>query len=176
MVKDDPLMAEMMEEGMAGMQKSFGSFAAAMGGEGRCICPTAFKSTTCHASKCPLAELMADATGEDRELMERAEKDGHWRERRISPRHGQVSNGDLAYGGQDPHFWSDDDDDEDEDAWLDDLQNGLQAKEWKRRRRQSCCCCKEAAGQITRSASDVLRLRQCKAEQWIVAAPRRRRR
>ena len=135
MVKDDPLMAEMMEEeGMAGMQKSFGSFfAAAMGGGGPVYLPDGTQVDDMPRIKMPsLAELMADATGEDRELMERVQKKmGIGARGALVPGTGMQAMEILRTAGTDPHFWSDDDDDEDEDAWLDDLQNGLQAKSGK---------------------------------------------
>ena len=77
MVAADPEMAEMAEEeGMAGMQKSFGSFfAAAMGGGGPVYMPDGSVVDAPRIRMPSLAELIEDSTDpEERELMQKVAK------------------------------------------------------------------------------------------------------
>ena len=133
MVTSDPLMREMADEdGMAGMQKSFGSFfASAMGGGGPVYMPDGTQMDAPRIKMPSLAELMADSTDPaDRELMERvAKKMGIGERGALVAGTGFAALEMLQKMGNDPDFWSDGSgDDEDDDAFLDDLKNELQQK------------------------------------------------
>ena len=135
MVANDPLMAEMAkEEGMAGMQKSFGSFfAAAMGGGGSVYMPDGSQMDMPKIKMPSLAELMDGSHDpEERLLMEKvAKKMGLGERGALVPGTGMAALDMLQKLGTDPSFWDSDDDgngDEDEDAFLDELQQELRGK------------------------------------------------
>ena len=135
MVANDPLMAEMAkEEGMAGMQKSFGSFfAAAMGGGGSVYMPDGSQMDMPKIKLPSLAELMDGSHDpEERLLMEKvAKKMGLGERGALVPGTGMAALDMLQKLGTDPSFWDSDDDgngDENEDAFLDELQQELRGK------------------------------------------------
>ena len=133
MIAADPEMRELAEEeGMEGMQRSFGSFfAATMGGGGPVYMPDGSVAEDMPRIKMPsLQELMDGATDpEELELMKRvSRKMGIGERGALVPGTGLQALNVLQTLGSDPSFWSDGDEDEDEDAFLDDLKAELQQR------------------------------------------------
>jgi ankyrin repeat protein/curved DNA-binding protein CbpA len=142
MLEGDADLKEMMAtEGKENLQKSFGSFfAAAMGGGGPVYMPdgSVMDADDMPRIRMPSLQELLDGCddAEERHLMERVQK-----------KMGIGSRGALVAGtgmqalemlqrlGGDPTFWHSDDEsnDEDEDAFLDDLQAQLQARNGKAR-------------------------------------------
>ena len=130
--RDSELKGIMEEEGLKGMQKSFGSFfAAAMGGSGPVYMPDG-SVVEAPCIKLPsLHELMESSDDpEERELMMRVQ-----RKMGIGSRGAMVAGTGmqalqiLQKMGSDPSFWhSDDEDEAEDDAYLDDLQAQLRAR------------------------------------------------
>lgn len=142
MLEGDADLKEMMAtEGKENLQKSFGSFfAAAMGGGGPVYMPdgSVMDADDMPRIRMPSLQELLDGCddAEERQLMVRVQK-----------KMGIGSRGALVAGtgmqalemlqrlGDDPTFWHSDDesDDEDEDAFLDDLQAQLRARNGKAR-------------------------------------------